>query len=207
MSTLSRSLSCRLVALYEKALHDIDLALRYDPPGLGDFYIRAQIYRAMGRKDLGAADLRAVSGTVGQNSDEEQFRGKALAELGGPRAALIAFAKGLKRFPRSHSILNDRAWLEATHLDAAVRNATRALRDATRDCERSRWHDAAEIDTLAAACAETGDYDEAIKYNQRAVPLATKSTAAEIEKHLKSFRRQRRWRGDATTYIPKPNDA
>ena len=50
---------------------------------------------------------------------------------------------------------NDLAWLLATAPDARFRDGPRAVEHATRACELSGWRDAAALDTLAAAYAET----------------------------------------------------
>ena len=47
---------------------------------------------------------------------------------------------------------------------------------ATRACELSQWRDPEFIDTLAAAYAETGNFDEAVRYS-RAVEKASDQEA------------------------------
>ena len=49
-----------------------------------------------------------------------------------------------------------RAWIWATSSDARFRDGKRAVESATRSCELTDWSRAANLATLAAACAKPG---------------------------------------------------
>jgi tetratricopeptide (TPR) repeat protein len=60
------------------------------------------------------------------------------------------------------------AWILATCPDSQFRDGEEAVEVATEACEMSEWEDAFCIDTLAAAYAETADFDRAISLQEKA---------------------------------------
>jgi|GEM_PF-6644658 len=99
-------------------------------------------------------------------------------------------------FPRSPNAQNALGWFLATCPDRARRNGQEAIRHAHQACELTKWNDAGIIDTLAAAYAEIGDFDKAIKYltDALAKPEQTAVLRKHMEQHLVAFKRLEPWR-------------
>ncbi|MCE9562496.1 MAG: tetratricopeptide repeat protein [Planctomycetes bacterium] len=79
--------------------------------------------------------------------------------------------EALKRDPRHAGTFNQLAWVWSTCPDPDVRNGQRARECATRACELTEWSEAGFLDTLAAAYAECGEFDDAVKWQEKAMEL------------------------------------
>ncbi len=89
--------------------------------------------------------------------------------------------------------LNQLAWLLATCPDDKVRDGAAALRLAKDACELDEWRNAAYIDTLAAALAETGDFEQAEKRMQQTMEKDVMFKEI-YRSHLDAFRAGKPWR-------------
>jgi len=98
--------------------------------------------------------------------------------------------------PDTLSSRQNLAWLIATCPDPKVRNVLEAVRLSTALCNFSQWNDAAYIDTLAAAEAEAGLFDDAIKHEQQVIALAkaAQEEVKDFESRLSLYKNHKPYR-------------
>ncbi len=87
-------------------------------------------------------------------------------------------------------LLNGLAWLRATCLVAEFRDGARAVEQASKACELTNFKKAHYVGTLAAAYAEAGDFDSAVKQQKKAIDLLTAEEEylrADFEERLKLY--------------------
>jgi hypothetical protein len=94
--------------------------------------------------------------------------------------ALLVFVIGsffinAKLTPPDPRANNNRAWALATNPDAAKRNGPLAVKLAQDACQRTQYKETMLVGTLAAAYAEAGRFDDAIRTAQQACQLAAKN--------------------------------
>lgn len=82
------------------------------------------------------------------------------------------FIKALDQRPDDVALLNKAAWILATAVDPAARDGRQALVYAQHAVDLTERRDASSLDTLAAAYAETGRFDDAIATGADALSVA-----------------------------------
>jgi Tfp pilus assembly protein PilF len=154
---------------FDRAIQDYDDALRRKPE-----YVVALRNRGVawnGKKDFDKAlqDFAEAIQLDPRDAAAHSGRGSALAGKKQYAAAALAFQQALHIDPQLVAANNSWAWLLATCPDAGVRDGRKAVELARKACEQSDWKSGGLIDTLAAAHAEAGQFQEALRYQEQAL--------------------------------------
>lgn len=94
-------------------------------------------------------------------------------------------------------LLNNLAWVLATTPQDDLRNGKRSIELATEAAELTEFKEPHILSTLAAAYAETGDFEKAIEWASKAVELGKEQKhdqLEQLEKELESYRAGKPWR-------------
>ena len=126
------------------------------------------------------------------------LRASIHCQLGNYRASLEDHLAASAIDPDDAATLNFLAWLRATCPQDDVRDGAQALRDATRACELTDYALAGYLDTLAAAHAELGRFDEAVRWQEKAIKLVAPDHRGEYEERLAPYQSHKPYRDAGT---------
>jgi len=196
LAYIHRADALQLTKQWDGAIDAATTAIQLDPGLAIADRVRGRAH--VGKKEYGKAarDFSEVDRLDPNRAQNVYDRAELFNAKGDHKSAFKELREMVRRFPRSAYARNALAWFLATCPDAAYRNGPESVEHAQSACNLSQWKDADVIDTLAAAYAEAGDFDQEIKYTKQAVKLLSPSDTheKEIKEHLALFQRKEAYR-------------
>lgn len=159
---------------YGKARRYYDAAIRLDPTMWPTYYNRANLFMEQRKYDLAIQDFNSIIRLKPSFFLASIRRGQVYGHLGKYDKSLADFDRVLSLQPMEGAralTRSCRAWLRATCPNPSFRNGKLTVADAKGACNITSWRNWDYIDTLAAACAEDGDFDGAVRFEQKAIAL------------------------------------
>jgi tetratricopeptide (TPR) repeat protein len=178
----------------EGALGELTQAIRLDPKMQDAYVNRAFLWIAKHEYDKAIADCEEAIRLDPKYAIAYINRAVAGNARGGYDRALSDYDEAIRLDPRDGRPWNGRAWIEATCPDPTWRDGKKAVEDATKSCEFSGWKDANRLDTLAAAYAEAGNFDSAVKWQTKAIEIAPEKKRFDFEARLDLYKARRPYR-------------
>jgi serine/threonine-protein kinase len=169
--------------------------------GINPNYAWAHYYRGLAllhKPDLPGA-VTAFERAIDLNPGQFQSRhslGQVLQQQGRYAEAAQAYLGAIKALPGWAPACDSLARLLATCPDDKVRDGKRAVEYATTACEQTGWKNPLYLDTLAAAYAEAGQFEAAVRYQTRVLedPALKDEFRTAAEKRLELYRQKKPFR-------------
>jgi tetratricopeptide (TPR) repeat protein len=183
---------------YDQAIADFDQYLKSEPKDTRQ-KVRALVDRgtAYGKKDdvtHALADFEEALKLDPKSLEALHARGGMYLEKTEWDKAKADFEEAIKIEPKDPWAHNNLAWMWATSPDDKVRDGKKAVEYATKASELTDFKQYAIIDTLAAAYAEAGKFDDAMKWQKKAMELAPENEKKKMQERLELFQAKKPYR-------------
>ncbi len=189
-----RSAVLAALGKYAEAARDISRLLEKEPDN-PLLKLQLAVYLNAGNQSRQAIEIFTdVLRADPQNGVALRGRADAYLNIGEHGKAVADYEVVVKMFPDDDGILNNFAWVLATSPDDSLRNGKRALEMGLKACELTQYKEAHILSTLAAAYAETGDFENAVSWSQKSVDLGDSSILEQLKQELESYRQRKPWR-------------
>jgi len=179
---------------YKLATADYTRAIELNPNNRFAYKERGKTLVKLRKYNEALADF---SKAIQLNSnDEETYNNRGLIYVALNRfgSAQNDFANSIRLNPHNPAAYNNLAWLLATCSNPTYRNGEQAISSAKQACELLGWKSVDALDTLAAAYAETGQFVEAIKWQNKAIASAAEESKQKLTDRLKLYQANKPYR-------------
>jgi tetratricopeptide (TPR) repeat protein len=173
----------------KSAIADLTRALQNKPGGpraRADCLVaRARCYINQAESAPAMSDLNAAI-KLHEDSEAHRLRGIVHKVAHEYDKSLADYEKAIALDPKNADAYGTEAYLLSVCPAPKYRDGAKAVRYATKACELTEWRITQAIEALAAAYAETGDFDKAIQFQKQADEMDKQADPAPLalyEKH------------------------
>jgi len=195
---INRGISWIEKSEFDKAIKDLDAAVLLDPKDDAALFHRGVAWSKKGNYDTALKNFDASIKLDETYAPAYFFRGQARYAKKEYDKALKDYDESLRRDPKDAAALNAKAWLLATCPLQKYRAGKTAVELATKACELTSRKETENLDTLSCACAEAGQFAEALKWQKKVLadPEYSKDAGANSRAKVKLFEQKKPYRDD-----------
>jgi tetratricopeptide (TPR) repeat protein len=183
---------------YDSALVDYNHAIRLDPQAATFYNNRGAAWRGKKQHDKAIADYSEALRLDPTYVTAYTNRGEEWRLTGAYEKAIEDAETAIRLDPHFDAAWDILAMVYATAIDPKYRDGKKAVEHAAKACELSAWKDAGMIDTLAAAYAQAGDFDAAIKWQTEAVAIVPAAAKSDYQSRLDLYKAHQPYREKPT---------
>ena len=193
---------------FDMAIADFGEAIRINPKDVNALLSRSLCYQFKNEIDSALTDAEEAVRLYPKNALGFGRRGWLNVLKGNYAKALSDLDEAIRLDPKYADALAYRAIIRSGCPDTKLRNATKALEDAKQACELTNWKVGSNLEAYAAACAAGGNFDDAVKWQKKAMEDSRymRATGANAKRLLEQYEAKKPF-PEAKPPEPAPTDA
>ena len=196
---VQRGVAYRHLENWDAAIADFSKALELDNENLAALGSRGFVNYLKGDHASAVKDFDAIIRLTPDDAMAYNNRGYNAYLSGDYQTARADYEKATSLLPTYAMAWQNKAWLLATCPDDSIRNGEAAVTAAKKACDNRQTKIAADIKALAAAYAESGDFEKAIEHQTSVVGLVPDDSKPAEEEILATYKSQQPWRTTSLT--------
>jgi tetratricopeptide (TPR) repeat protein len=177
---------------YDQAIADYNEALRINPSYATSYNSRGWTWYKKKEFDKAIADFNEAIRLEPSYALAYNNRGIIHYEKRQYTQSLEDYSRAIQYDPQNDMPYNNSALVLVVAQDSGIRNGQKAVEMSLKACELTGWRNPSYIATLASGYAETGDYQSAVKWQQKALTFAdyARDYGATAQKRLQYYQQQ-----------------
>ncbi len=172
---------------FEQAIADFTRTIELDPKAAGAYTFRGVSWNSLREMEKAHADFDEAVRVNPELEVAYVNRGSFMKSLEKYGEALEDFRTAIRLNPNRAASLNEIASILAGAPDPQFRDGREAVQFATLACSLTDYKNHEYLGTLAAAYAESGDYETAIEWQTKSVETAPEDAKMEARERLKKY--------------------
>jgi tetratricopeptide (TPR) repeat protein len=177
---------------YAQAIAEFHKALNEKPSHIESLYLLASCLGRIDREKEAIPYARKAAILSPNSATVHGLLGALLSSTGQHGEALTHLEPAFAASPNDVSIASNLAWVLATSPETMNRDGYRAVQLAEWACKATAYKSPPLLDTLAAAYAENGQFDQAVRTTLQAIEIVRsnnpEASTATLESRLKLYR-------------------
>jgi tetratricopeptide (TPR) repeat protein len=183
---------------FDAAVADYDHAIQLNPQYARAYINRGMTYLEKQNLDAAVADHDRAIQLDPKSARAYLNRGNAFLGKLDYEMAVADYCRAVQLDPKSAAAHQNLAWLLATCPQANFRNGKNAVEHAMKACLLSEWKNPVAVKILAAAYAEAGDFENAVKWQSEysATPKLSPQAQADAQRALALYQEHKSYSVD-----------